>query len=390
MCCKNSELVKVLNLPNTPLTDAYQKTAEEALKLKNYPLEAFYCKNCTHLQLSLHVSAEESYSNYLYKSQVTIGLKDEFVSYAKQIFHYFKKSSIKLLDVGSNDGSFLLACKEFGIDGIGVEPAKLLSEYANSKGLKTINSFFNSDFLKFITNSNSTEKFDVISFNNVLANIDNPYEALCLAKSLLKSEDSIVVVQTGYHPTLFSKGIFDYIYHEHYSYFNLKSLKTLGEKCNLNLVNYNVLPLRAGTIRCIFNAKKKESSEFIINERFNKLEEFNGLNFLIKSSKIYLNDLLNTYKMKGYYIIGYGASHSTGTLVHTMEIVSFLDLIVDENEAKYGKYMPGTSLCVENPSKIKNNSKQLVLVLAWQYYDQIKNKLLNNNFQGPIIKPILP
>ena len=60
-----------------------------------------------------------------------------------------------------------------------------------------------------------------------MANIDNPYQALNLAKSLLKSEDSIIAIQTGYHPTLFGKGIFDYIYHEHYSYFNLKSLSSL-------------------------------------------------------------------------------------------------------------------------------------------------------------------
>ena len=97
-----------------------------------------------------------------------------------------------------------MACKESGINAFGVEPSKDLAKYANSQGLRTINSFFEGNFLKELSKNNFPFKFDVISFNNVLANIGSPIEALILAKSLLKSDKSLIVVQTGYHPILFS------------------------------------------------------------------------------------------------------------------------------------------------------------------------------------------
>ena len=91
-----------------------------------------------------------------------------------------------------------------------------------------------------------------------------------------------------------------------------------------------------------------------------------------------------------YKIIGYGASHSTGILVHHMAISKYLDYLVDENKVKVNKYMPGTDLKVFDAAKIEHDQKLVIVVLAWQYYDQIRLKLINNNFPGIIIKPVLP
>tara|TARA_Y100001968_G_scaffold333701_1_gene398488 strand:+ start:2564 stop:3757 length:1194 start_codon:yes stop_codon:yes gene_type:complete len=390
LCCESNDLVRVLSFPATPLTDAYKQYSETSLSLKRYPLVALLCTNCSHLQLSIHVSAAESYTNYLYKSQVTLGLKDEFLAYAEQISNYVGNASIDLLDVGSNDGSFLLACKKNKINGIGVEPSLGLADYANTQGLSTINAFFDNNLFKKLTEQNQPLQYDVVSFNNVLANISNPYLALCLAKSFLKSEQSLIIVQTGYHPELFQKGIFDYIYHEHYSYFTLKSLQILGNRCNLKMIDYKIMSLRAGTVRCVFKPDSKGSTVINNIERFNTLEEFRGLSYLIKSSKHYLKQLIIDYRKRGYTIIGYGASHSTGTLVHSFEISKHIDFLVDENLNKQGKFMPGTSLQVNSVKKIKECPKSIVVVLAWQYYDQIRNKLILDNYEGPIVKPVLP
>ena len=89
-------------------------------------------------------------------------------------------------------------------------------------------------------------------------------------------------------------------------------------------------------------------------------------------------------------IIGYGASHSTGILVHQFGLQDLLDGLVDENPNKISKYMPGTSLKVESPNTYINRDKICFVVLAWQYYDQILAKLRATGFQGQIIKPVLP
>ena len=86
-------------------------------------------------------------------------------------------------------------------------------------------------------------------------------------------------------------------------------------------------------------------------------------------------------------IIGFGASHSTGMLV-LFRLDGYIDKLVDENDNKVGRYMPGTKLRVERPwTTIKE--RDVVIVLAWQYYDQIKDKLVAHGVNPKnIVKPI--
>ena len=93
----------------------------------------------------------------------------------------------------------------------------------------------------------------------------------------------------------------------------------------------------------------------------------------------------------GYQIIGFGASHSTGMLVHMFKLEKYLAFLIDENKDKIGKYMPGTQLIVKTSDDLKPDDKTIVIVLAWQYYEQIKTKLIRKGFaQDEILKPMLP
>jgi len=229
----------------------------------------------------------------------------------------------------------------------------------------------------------------------VLAKIPSPRRALGLAKSLLKDDDSEIYVQTGYHPTQFSKGLFDYTYHEHYSYFTISSMKRLAQQCNLNVVGAKKLDIRGGSIR--FCIKPLGDDQVIeeyedIFERYKTIEDFKSLDALIKASKLRLNEQVSYYKSKGHLMVAYGASHSTGTLIHHFDIISEVDYLVDENKLKHGRFMPGTNLKVHAPNHIiaDKNQKVMVVILAWQYFDQIAAKLRRNGFTGPIIKPVLP
>jgi hypothetical protein len=216
-----------------------------------------------------------------------------------------------------------------------------------------------------------------------------------LAKTLLKNDESEVYVQTGYHPMQFSKGLFDYIYHEHYSYFTISSMQKLAKQCNLSVAKMEIVNIRGGSIRFCIKALKdnEEKEEFTnIHERYQTIEDFKSLDALIASSRQRLNEQIEYYKSQGYLIVAFGASHSTGTLIHHFDIIGDIDYLVDENRLKHGRYMPGTKLRVHEPNKVLEDKVQnkAVIVLAWQYYDQIAIKLRKNGFRGPIIKPVLP
>ena len=232
LACGNQALVEVLKLTDTPLTDAYKADYMEAKCLAKYPLVCEICNHCGHVQLKHQVSPEESYSNYLYASKVTTGLSHAFTEYARSLS---KKDSVRVLDIGSNDGSFIKACIEEGHKAYGIEPSDQLARIANENNCPTIADYFTEKVLNKLRARFNGDKFDVITFNNVLANMSAPLEALKLAKNLLKGESSKIYVQTGYHPVQFGKGLFDYIYHEHFSYLSLYTTNKIVSKFGLKI-----------------------------------------------------------------------------------------------------------------------------------------------------------
>ena len=382
----------MLSFPQTPLTDRYSDDLQKSLSLQLYPLDAYFCDDCTHLQLGFQVDPEESYSDYIYQSSVTPGLSAQFNSYAKEVLRILGKESctesVDVLDVGSNDGSFTKSLIELGASAYGVEPASHLSKMCNDHSLPTLNCFFDNSIVAHLGNERFPQRYDLVSFNNVLANLPNPFEALCTAKALLKDATSRISIQTGYHPLQFSKGLFDYIYHEHYSYFSLRSMTALAKRAGLNVSGFQILDLRGGSARFYLAPLASEKVD-TQHERFDSLSDFKALNTLISTSAAHLRNSLLDYKKDGLSIVGFGASHSTGTLIHAFRLDNLLDVVVDDNPLKHGKYVPGTRLKVAPPNT-KLMSKSVVVILAWQYFDLICQKLRKSGFTGVILRPILP
>ena len=392
IACNSSDLTFFYEYKSSPLTDIYFADASEALALPRYPLVLGYCNCCRHLQLKHQVDPSLSYSNYSYKSNITVGISQNFQEYAQELYSLNSSHILSLLDVGSNDGSFIQACKDIGMKAVGIEPSAELSTFANQHDRPTINAYFDSLVASKLTLQNQSTLYDYITFNNVLANIPNPSNALATARSLLKNSEAKIVIQTGYHPLQFSKGLFDYVYHEHYSYFSLNSISFLARRVGLTIHSYSISSLRGGTLRVILEVDTcTKIPPNLPPERFTSLLELYRIEYLINSSRAYLTSTLDTLKAEGLQVVGFGASHSTGILVHTLGLETYIDFLVDQNIDKHGFYMPGTSLQVfDTQSIFKSSSNKVAIILAWQYYDQIRTFLLENGFKGTIIRPILP
>ncbi len=388
LCCGSEKLTKVFEFPATPLTDNYYLQEEESLAANRYRCAVMLCNSCTHLQLEEQTNQEDTYKGYQYKSNVTSGINKNFNEYAsKMLIKMKQREEIKHLDIGSNDGSFIEACRKQGIISYGVEPASALSLAANKRGRPTHCGFFNEGTDKEFKET-FPKKYDIITFNNVLANLAQPKATIENAKKYLKDSNSIICVQTGYHPVQFNNGLFDYIYHEHYSYFNNKSMDALVKSCGLILNEVEYSKLRGGTARFWISKKKEEKYIVKDDESFSREAEYKKLNSLIETSAERIRNLLSTKRSEGIRIVGFGASHSTGMLVSKFGLKEYIDTLVDENQEKKNKYMPGTKLRVEDPWSTITN-KDIVIVLAWQYYAQIKKKLILYGVKSDnIIKPI--
>ena len=86
-----------------------------------YPLELAICGDCRYVFLPHTISPEVSYADYAYESGVTVGLRDHYDEYARQIIvDYEIRPGSLIVDLGSNDGSMVSSFNNVGMNGVGV------------------------------------------------------------------------------------------------------------------------------------------------------------------------------------------------------------------------------------------------------------------------------
>ena len=94
--------------------------------------------------------------------------------------------------------------------------------------------------------------------------------------------------------------------------------------------------------------------------------------------KIRENVLANIKKLKEQKrtILGYGAPAKATTALNFFGISGEIDFIVEDNKLKHNKFIPGVKIPIKDKSFIKNKNNTL-LVLAWNFYNDIKKNNLN-------------
>ncbi len=379
--CGNSRISTVLKLSDTPLEDQFVSEENKAIRQPVYPLELAICEKCGYVHLPYIVSPEASYADYLYVSGVTVGLKDHYDRYAEQIVGDFDTPEGSLIvDLGSNDGSMLASFQRLGMKVVGVEPASSIAIQANERGLTTISDFFTDKVASQILENYGAAR--VVTANYMYANIDDVVGFTRTVSKLL-APDGIFVVQTGYHPEQMKIGMFDYIYHEHFSYFTVETLKNFFSACGLQLIHAQKTAPKGGSIRIIGQltngTRTVDASvqQMVDEERqlgMRDPETYRKWAVDIADLKNQLLNLLNELKNAGKKIAGFGASHSTTTLIYHFELAPFIDYLVDDNQLKHGRYSPGHHLPVYSSDVLYEDAPDYVIILGWQHQHSIMEK----------------
>ena len=382
--CGNNNLKRVVSLGYQPLANNLLNKKEEKCEL--YPLEVNYCAKCHNCQLSVAVDPKKMFSNYLYTSSTSSSFRNHFVEAAK---NYIKQLKLKpkksyIIDVGSNDGVALKPFKDLGFNKIlGIEPAKNLAKIANKKKIKTFNGFLENKNLKKIK-----KNADLILASNVFAHSDKLKEmAECMLQLLSKSGTIIIEVQ--YLLNTLKDLTFDNIYHEHYNYWSLTSLVNFFKQFNSTIFRAEKINTHGGSIRIYIKKEKKIKIENSVKTLLREEEVFG-----IKKFKTYqefgekINKLkenvvknINKLKEKNKKIIGFGAPAKATTALNFFGITKQIDLIVEDNKLKHNKFVPGVLIPIKD-KKIVKEKNPLIIVLAWNFFSDIKknNLSLSNNF----------
>ncbi len=383
--CGNTKLKRVVSLGYQPLANNLLRKKNEKSEL--YPLEVNFCDKCFNCQLSVSVDPKKMFSNYLYTSSTSKIFRDHFVKASKKYIKDFnlKPKKSYIIDIGSNDGVALKPFKEFKFKNIlGIEPAKNLAKIANMNKIKTFNGFLNKQNLKKIKKG-----ADLILASNVFAHSDNLKEmAECMIKLL--SKNGVIIIEVQYLLNTIKDLTFDNIYHEHYNYWSLTSLNTFFKNLNIKIFKAEKINTHGGSIRVFLSKNKKRKQESSVKKilkeedkfglkKFQTYEKFGKKVYELRKNVI---NNLNKLKKNNSLLIGYGAPAKATTALNFFGVSDQIDFIVEDNALKHGKYVPGVNIPIKSKKFIKKGNNTII-VLAWNFYDDIKKK--NSNLSKKFI-----
>ncbi len=354
-----------------------------------YNMEVGFSEDLSLLQLNDHPEPKSMFNEkYPFFTSSSNYMKVHFKEYAEWMNKKYLKSKSNLIEIGSNDGTFLKNFNNTSINAFGYEPSKNVADKAISDGIKTYNRFFNLENIELI--KEYYNKIDVICASNVICHIPDLNDLVSSIDKLLTST-GVFIFEEPYMGSMFKKTSYDQIYDEHIYMFSLSSVKKIFNLYNFELVDIMPQETHGGSMRYIISRKENAqvSNQVKIeldNEKKNNYDNIKSCLEFRKNceiSKVKINVLLNKYKNEGRSICGYAATSKSTTILNYCGInQNSIDFICDTTPEKIGKYSPGTHIPIVSMSHFYNNLTDIIYLFAWNHKNEIfekeKNKINGN------------
>ena len=370
IACGNTHIKSLFDLGEQPLANSYKIIANQ--EEKTFPLGVNYCPECYHVQLTHIVNPDLLFKDYAYMSGVSKTMLNFFEWFAQMSVDKFQTKPNNVLDIGCNDASQLDYYKKLGLETWGVDPAENLHKVTSQR---------HNIICDYFREGLTDKKFDLVTIQNAFAHNYNQLDMLLAAKSVL-SDDGLLFIQTSQGDMILN-GEFDTIYHEHISFYNIKSMSKLCDRAGVNLVDVVRHPIHGNSYIFIIS-KTKSNTEHLENliskeEELglysdNKMEEFRNKAIETKDEIV---KFINECHEKNIPVIGFGAPAKGNTFMNYSKIKP--KFIIDETPLKRNKFTPGMSISIEGIEgfdKIENHKQVCFVIFAWNFYDEIKEKIV--------------
>jgi SAM-dependent methyltransferase len=383
--CGEKLILTFVDFGSAPPSNAYltPKTINEPEKW--FPLRIKICTSCWLVQTEDYSEANELFTpDYAYFSSFSSMLLTHTKKYVNDIVKRFGLNlNSYVVEVAANDGYLLQYVKEKGIPCLGIEPTNSTATVAREKGIDIIEQFFGADLAKRLVSEK--KQADVMIANNVLAHVPDINDFVEGFAILLKP-DGIATFEFAYLLNLITQAQFDTMYHEHYSYLSLTSVKNIFEKHGLIIFDVEKLPTQGGSLRvyvCKKGTKLHPVSPSVmellsIEEKagMKTVEYYAGFQERVDKIKNDFIVYLIKERNKGKKIIGYGAAAKGNTLLNYAGIrKDLISFVVDKNPDKQGKYLPGSRIPIVDESHIKSFKPDYIIIFPWNIKEEIMAQL---------------
>jgi hypothetical protein len=395
--CDGTRIRRFLELGPQPLANAFPADPSEFDAERKYPLDVCYCETCSLVQVMDVIDPEVLFRDYIYVTGTSTTIADHNRRYANAVVELVPlRSNDLVVETASNDGSLLRCFQPFGVRTLGIEPASNIARLARETGVDTLNEFFGTAIARTVREQHGAAK--AVIGNNVLAHVDDTRGFLQGFRELL-APDGMAVVEVPYLGELVDRLEYDTVYHEHLCYFSVTTLMRLCEAVGLSVRRIDHVPVHGGSVRMYagrtdtFGPHAPDVIAQAAAESERGLTAFDTYQELaagVEANRDAMVALLRRLKDDGRTVAAYGAPAKGNTLLNYCGITTeLLPYTVDRSPLKVGRYTPGTHLPVLPVESLLERQPDFVLILAWNFADEImKQQAEYRSRGGRFILPI--
>jgi methylation protein EvaC len=324
--------------------------------------------------------------NYPFFTGSSQQMKLHFKNYANWIKKYHLNTIKNIIEIGSNDGTFLKNFNSNDYNTLGFEPSDNVAERASKGGVNTINEFFNKNSV--INQKNFINNTDLICAANVICHVPDLND-LIQTVSLMLNKSGLFIFEEPYLGSMFEKISYDQIYDEHIFIFSVTSISKIFKLFDMELVDVFPQTTHGGSMRYITGRKNIHKISDNVNtllekEKLKNLDNISSCKKFKNNcelSKIKTRKSLLKFKDNNYKIAGYAATSKSTTILNYCNINSkIIDYICDTTPEKIGKFSPGTHIPIVDMYHFKKFNPDVAYLFAWNHKDEILKK--EKNYKG--------
>jgi len=391
--CQTEDLKPFLDLGKQALANSLIPNPQ--MEEVEYPLSLVWCPTCTVAQLNYTVNPEQLFSTYVWVTGTSKGAND----FSERFCHLLIDKTPEpqkgyVLEVASNDGTFLKPFQKRGYEVLGVDPALNIVEMALESGVPTECAFWGTESARKVVASHG--KAHMIFARNVLAHVADTRDFVAgLADAL--DEDGVVAVEPHYAGVIQKECHYDSIYHEHLCYLTLRPIEYLLEHAGLHPFDIEESPISGGAIIVYASKQKWAESDALLAYRkkeedaaLNTLESWNAFGIRAKEHSKHFRQTLIDLNKEYQVVVGWGASARSSTLLNCASAdTTLISVIADKNPLKHNLYTAGTHIPVKDPAEVMALKPDVVVILGWNFRDEIQKELQEKYaYSGMIVTPL--
>lgn len=390
--CDSSRIANVLDLGTQPLANSLRRDKAEVLP--TFPLVICRCDECGTIQLTETVAPDVLFEHYVWVTGTSEGARRYSRLFADRLVARSQPGPLFVVEVASNDGTFLKQFVARGDRVLGVDPAKNIAAMAEKDGVPTLAEFFGLEVAQRIVARDG--QADAVFARNVIPHVANANDVVAGMAHCLKP-DGTGAIEFHRADVILGELHYDSIYHEHLYFHSLHSVGRMLARFGLHPFDVTTSPISGGSYVVYFSkSARPHTAEYTAafqaedalgvgaagpwEEFARRCERHRGL----------LRDIVAKKKAEGKRIVGYGASARSSTMLNYCGIDhTMLDVVIDKAPLKHDTFTPGTDVLIVPPERAFAMKPDVVLLLAWNFQEEILGQIrAEHGWKGEVIVPL--